>query len=373
MLCEEKMVQNNHEEEHYPGHKKTYRKERKRLSAKDRSKFKKTDREKYEKGLREELQKKLSKKELKRGRVLSITSQGALVDVDGNFFICSLRGLLKREKKGMKNLITVGDFVFIEEGEEGEGTIADIEPRKSRLSRRDSLSRRKEQLIAANIDQVLITMSVVSPPLKASLIERYIIATKKGNMNPVVIINKIDLLTPEHKDEKELLKECKKALKNEGIPVLPISVLTGVGLDALKDAMKGKASVFSGQSGTGKTSLINAVTGDSFAVGATVKKTKKGSHTTTSAHLIPLQFGGWCIDTPGIKSFGVWDLEPDEIRGYFTDIFSLGYHCKFPDCTHIHEKDCAVIQAVQEGKLSLFRYQAYKNLMETIEEEHKRR
>lgn len=366
----------HHEEEKFGGIREN-RKERKRLVAKDRSKFKKTDRKKYQEGIKHELQTKLQKKELLSGRVLSITSQGAVVDIDGRCLICSLRGVLKKEKTKAKNLVTVGDFVKVEEGGGQEGTIEDVEPRKSVLSRADSLSRRKEQLIAANIDQVLITMSVVSPLLKPPLIDRYIIATKKGNMDPVVIVNKIDLLRKEGSEESEnqliLLQMCREEYLKEGIPFIEVSASTGEGLDALREIMKDKASVFSGQSGTGKSSLINSVTGLNLAVSETVKKTNKGSHTTTTAQLIPLEFGGWCVDTPGIKSFGIWDLKPEELRNYFSEIEELGRQCKYLDCLHLHEKGCAVIEALEKEELPFLRYDSYRNLMETAIEMHKRR
>lgn len=366
----------DHDDENFGNYRKEYRKERKRLSTKDRSKFKKTDIKKYQKGIKQELQNKLLKKNLLQGRVLSITSQGVIVDIDGKYLNCSLRGLLKREKTQFKNLITVGDYVLIEEGEDKEGSIADVLPRKSILSRADSLSRRKEQLIAANIDQVLIIMSVLSPSLKPSLIDRYIIAAKKGNMDQIIIINKIDLLEKNNEEsvkEQELLERCQEAYLKEGIPFLLISAATGQGLDAVRAFMKGKASVFSGQSGTGKSSLINAITGLQLPVSEMVKKTKKGSHTTTCAQLIPLDFGGWCIDTPGIKSFGVWDLKPEELKKYFSEINQYGQNCKFLDCSHLHEKGCAVLEALENGELLPLRYDSYKSLMETVIEEHERR
>jgi ribosome biogenesis GTPase len=137
--------------------------------------------------------------------------------------------------------------------------------------------------------------------------------------------------------------------------------------------MQGKTSVFSGQSGVGKSSLINRMTGLDLRVGVTVDRTKKGSHTTSITQLIPLEFGGWCVDTPGIKSFGVWDLEKDEVEGYFPEIHDCGLNCKFPDCTHTHEEDCAVQQAVEEERISFIRFFSYQALMESVKEKHVRR
>ena len=345
---------------------------RKMITAKDRSKYKKTDRDKQDVHDKDAADK-MDRGNLLRGRILSIMSQGIVVQTsDGKSWDCLLRGILKKDKTQTKNLITVGDFVLFEKTSDTEGAIAYVEPRKSTLSRADNLLHRKEQLIAANIDQVLITASVVDPTLKPSLLDRYIIAARKGGMDPVIVINKIDLLA-DHEQEKFMYNEVLSAYALAGIPVISLSIKTGEGLDDLRNAMKDKVSVFSGQSGVGKTSLINLITGLDLRVGKTVERTKKGSHTTTSAQLIPLEFGGWCIDTPGIKSFGVWDLKREEIEGYFTEIHDIGVNCKYQDCSHMHEANCAVIEALEEGKISLIRYQSYYALIDSISQSHIKR
>jgi ribosome biogenesis GTPase len=354
------------------------RMERKLAISKDRSKYKKTDQAKYLQGLKDEQALKIAKQDWLKGRVLSIISRGIIVDYEGQKIVCVLKGLMKKDRTSAKNLVAVGDFVLFEKTGEGEGIIAHVLPRETILSRADNLSRRKEQLIAVNIDQVIITVSVVSPALKPPLIDRYIIAACKGGMKPVLLINKIDLFDTYDdevlvEDEQHLYQELLKAYGAIGIPVIAVSSETGAGMDQLRAIMSGKASVFSGQSGVGKSSLINSVTGLDLKVGETVERTQKGSHTTTSTQLIPLAFGGWCIDTPGIKSFGVWDLKADEIEGYFSEIHELGKMCKFPDCTHSHETDCAVIMALEEGNLSPVRFDSYQALMQSVAEGHRRR
>lgn len=363
------------EAEYFKDDRKIARMERKRAAAKDRSKFKKTDREKMQKSKEIHQNIKLAKEDLLRGRVLSITPQGFLVEHENTSYVCSLRGLLKKEKTQFKNLITVGDYVLFQKIEDNEGLIAHVEPRRSILSRADNLSRRQEQLIAANIDQVLITVSVVNPPLKPFLADRYIIACHKGNMEPIILINKIDLLEDPSasEDEKEMYELFLEGYKKTGIPVIPISVISGKGLNELREIMKNKASVFSGQSGVGKSSLINALIGTDLRVGKIVDKTKKGAHTTTTTQLIPLSFGGWVIDTPGIKSFGVWDLKKEEVEQYFSEIFETGHQCKFPDCTHTHESRCAVLEAVEKGTISPLRFASYQYLLDSISQEHLRR
>ncbi len=173
--------------------------------------------------------------------------------------------------------------------------------------------------------------------------------------------------------ERAVYEETLRAYAAAGVLVLPVSTVTGEGMEALKLAMRDKSSVFSGQSGVGKSSLINAMTGLQLRIGDIVEKTKKGTHTTTTAHLIPLEFGGWCIDTPGIKSFGIWDLKREEVEGYFPEIHEYGMECKFANCTHTHEEHCAVLQALEKGHLSPLRYESYQALRQSIGEEHVRR
>lgn len=363
------------EADYFKDDRKTSRMERKLASAKDRSKYKKTDRDKRQKNKELHQNIKLSKENLLKGRVLSITPQGFLVQHAEETFVCSIRGLLKKEKTQFKNLVTVGDFVLFQKNDNHEGLIAHVEPRHSTLSRADNLSRRQEQLIAANIDQVLITVSVVNPPLKPFLVDRYIIATRKGNMEPVIVVNKIDLLEKEGQDteERELYDQFLSAYKIADIPLIAVSTITGEGLESLVKIMKDKASVFSGQSGVGKSSLINAITQYDLKTGKVVDKTKKGAHTTTTAQLMPLEFGGWCIDTPGIKSFGLWDFKREEVEQNFSEIYERGHQCKFPDCSHTHESDCAVLTAVENGEISPLRFSSYQYLLEALSHEHLRR
>jgi ribosome biogenesis GTPase len=367
------------EEQYRISDRKAGKMERKLAKAKDRSKYKKTDQEKYLKSLQKDKELKLSKQKWLEGRVLSIIPQGMVVDREGERVTCVLKGLLKKEKTLAKNLVAVGDIVLFEKTGEGEGIIGHVQPRKSVLSRADNLSRKKEQLIAVNIDQVIITSSVLSPPLKCAIIDRYIIAARKGGMQPLIVINKVDLFNRQDEEsnllevEKQLYEEAVRAYSNAGIPLISVSTVDGRGIEDLKEAMRDKASVFSGQSGVGKSSLINTMTGLDLRVGEVVEKTRKGSHTTTTAHLLPLEFGGWCIDTPGIKSFGIWNLKREEIESFYPEIHSYGLMCKFSDCTHTNEDQCAVLDALEVGNLSFLRYDSYQALRESVSEEHVRR
>lgn len=368
------MSKNDHdyyEEELQRHEKRESRGDRKILRTKDRSKYKKTDKDQLLKALKpfEATEGTL------RGRVLSIT--GELIEVaseSGETLPCVLRGILKKDKQRIKNLITVGDFVHYVPYEGSEGLITDVEPRKTILSRADNLDQQKEHLIAANIDLVIITVSVVLPPLKTNIIDRYIIASDRGGMDYVVIVNKIDRLEePDQEVEQYMFEEATKAYEIAGVPFFGVSATTGEGMDRLKELMKGRASVFSGQSGVGKSSLINTLTGSNLLTREGVQRTRKGSHTTTKAQLLPLEGGGWIVDTPGIRSFGLWELNRSEVAAYFDEIIRYAPECGFANCTHTHEENCAVIAAVEEEKIHPFRYQSYCAILEQLDAEHFRR
>ena len=338
---------------------------RKRAQRTDRSGKKKSDEKKRE------ARKKKAPEHLPRGRVLAMLGSQTAVNHQGERVMCVIRGSLKEGAKRLKTLLAVGDFVRFEETTEGEGVIVAIEERTSVLSRSDPLSRRKAHLIAANIDLVLITASVVTPPLKPPLVDRYLIATRKGKMQPVIVVNKIDLL--EGGKEQELFESFLKTYRDIGYAVLPLSAVTGEGMEALRQVMEGKASVFSGQSGVGKSSLINTICGLNLPTREVVARTRKGAHTTTRAQLIPLGHETFCIDTPGIKSFGVWELTSEELLSHFPEIDEKGSECRFQNCSHTHEPDCAVLKALEASELSVLRYQSYLTLLGELKTPHRRR
>lgn len=343
------------EEDFHAKDRKQFRKERKIAQQSDRSKYKKTD----------QVEKKPEELDLslRRGRVVAISGEGIWVDSEDVRFLCSLKGLLKKEKLQMKNLIAVGDFVRFSPSAEKEGSIIQIEERYSTLARRD-ISGRKEQLIAVNIDQAIIAISVVNPPLKPALIDRYLIAAEKGNIHPIIVVNKIDLLEEATVEEHLRYQEFLTVYEALGFPILSISTLKQIGLEALRSLLKDKISVFSGQSGVGKSSLINACYGLTLKIGELAQKTSKGSHTTTTAELIPLPGGGYCVDTPGIRSFGIWNLKKDEVIEHFHDIASFADSCKYGDCIHLSEPGCAVLKALEEHKIAPLRYESYRTLID---------
>lgn len=342
------MKEFDHEEDFHSKDRKEWRKERKKRSATDRSQYKKTDKVK-------QIQDPVP--DLPRGRVIAITKEGIWVDAYGKQFLATLKGLLKKEKKESKNLIAVGDFVRYTP----EKAITYIEARYSFLSRTD-ISGKKEQLIAVNIDQAVIAVSVVNPPLKPALVDRYLIAAQKGNIRPIIVVNKIDLLQDTNKDTEALYRDFLACYEKLGLPILSISAQKIIGLEALRALLKDKASVFSGQSGVGKSSLLNACFGLDLKTGGLAHKTAKGTHTTTMAELLPLPTGGYCVDTPGIRSFGLWKLTKDDVTAHFQDLAQ--YSCKFPDCAHINEPECGTLAALKEGKISPLRYESYRTLLD---------
>lgn len=313
------------------------------------------------------------------GRVIKIASSGYEVFYEGITYLCSLKGRLKKVAQQQKNLIVVGDKVRFEIREDNEGVIDGNSERSSLLSRSDNLNQRKQHIIAANIDQVLITCSVVDPLLKPHLIDRYIIAALKGGLAPVIIFNKMDLLEnldyprEEREIEEKVFKECFEVYQKLSYPVLALNKDEPETKEKLIQVLNGKSSVFSGQSGVGKTSLINLISGLSLKTKDTVRRTKKGSHTTTTPSLIPLDNEGFVIDTPGIKSFAIWNLEPQEVLEFYPDFEEFAKKCHYPNCRHLAEPNCHVKRAVTLGTLSQIRYDSYKQIINSLETEHQRR
>lgn len=361
-----------HDEEDYFSLKKEGRQARKFAQKRDRSKYKKTDQDRRQDAPT------ILPSNLKKGLIIRIRPQQFFVSSDDQMFVCSLRGALKKETSKQKNLVIIGDWVWFEP-KGHTGVIYSIEPRTSVLSRADHLSQQKQHLIAANVDQVFITISVIDPPLRPPIIDRYLIAAKKGGLTPIIVCNKIDLLdSPDYDEDERLiarqaLYECEEIYRSIGYPFLLVSAKTDVGIDELRKRMTGHISVFSGQSGSGKSSVINSATGLDLKVGKTVSRTRKGAHTTSSAELFDLSFGGKLIDTPGIKSFGVWDLQEEDLRSYFVEIDQAGHACKFPNCRHMSEPGCAIPEALEAGTISGIRYQSYLSLAEELKQEHLRR
>jgi ribosome biogenesis GTPase len=289
------------------------------------------------------------------GRVFRVHGLISIVQTDdGRQFRCSVRRLLKTLATEDRSVVACGDRVRILPGRNDEGVIERVEPRYGLLTR---ASRGRQQVLVANVDQVVIVVSLVEPELKPHLIDRYLASAEQGRIAPVVCLNKADLVDPaDYQPMVGLYSQL-------GIPVLLTSAVDGRSIDRLRRILVARQTVFSGQSGVGKSSLLNAVQpGLSLRV-------QKGKHTTTTAELIHLESGGWVVDTPGIRQFGLWDLMPEEMEGFFPEYRAFVGLCGYPDCTHTHEDRCAIKDAAVRGLISESRYLSYLGMFSSQTED----
>jgi ribosome biogenesis GTPase len=291
------------------------------------------------------------------GRVTRIHGLESIVETeDGKAYRCGVRRILKTLAIDGRNVVAVGDRVWFRPGGDAQGVIEKVDARSGVVTR---AYRHREQVIVANIDQILIVSAFEQPSLKLPLIDRYLISAEKGGVRPLIVLNKADLVD---------LAEYQWVLglySQLGYEVVPTSVADGRGLDRLRVALRSGTTAFSGQSGVGKSSLLNAIQpGLNLRVGEVSDWTFKGKHTTTNAELIRLGLGGYVIDTPGLRQFELWGVEPFELEGYFIEFRPYAPLCRFPDCSHTHERDCAVKDAVHFGQIHDGRYESYLKLYE---------
>ncbi len=286
---------------------------------------------------------------------------------DGRLIVCQIPGRLKQEKQDTA-LVAAGDRVAIRINEDGSGLIESVAERKSVLSRarpapdKRSILSDQEQVLVANPDQVILVFSIRQPRPSLRKLDRYLVVTEMNELPAVICVNKVDLVDLVQAQETFALYE------QIGYTVFYTSAKTGLGIDTLRDQLQGKISVLTGSSGVGKSSLLNAIQPD---LGLRVREvsgaTEKGLHTTRHVELVPLDIGGYVADTPGIRGLALFDIEPDELDGYFREIAPLVADCQFSDCTHRHEPRCAVRTAVTDGRVSAERYDSYLRLREEHE------
>ncbi len=286
------------------------------------------------------------------GRVLRVHGLQSVVETeDGRQYRCGVRRVLRTLSIDERNVVSAGDRVWFLPTPNDEGVIERVEPRHGLLTR---ASRGREHILVANVDQVVIVMALVEPDLKQHLIDRYLASAEQGGIAPIICLNKADLVHPEP-FQPLIGLYCQL-----GIPAFLTSAQSGQGVLRLRELLKDRQTVFAGQSGVGKSSLLNVIQpGLGLRVREVSEVNQKGKHTTTTASLIKLELGGWVVDTPGIRQFELWDMIPEEVEGFFPEMRPFVHLCAFPDCTHTHEERCAIKRAVDRRQISLARYTSY--------------
>ncbi|WP_440594204.1 ribosome small subunit-dependent GTPase A [Schlesneria sp.] len=297
-----------------------------------------------------------------RGRVISaIGSTQCTVQVDegqegsGTRFECTVRRVVRTVARNARNAVVTGDRVLFLPGKNQCGVIERVEPRQGIIARGHQY---KQHILVANVSQVAIISSADEPPLKPALIDRFVVSAAKGEVRAIIVINKCDLV--DVADLQPMIGHYAQV----GYTVVAASVPSGLGIAWLRRLLKHQQTVFTGQSGVGKSSLLNAIQpGLSMKTGDISRVTQKGRHTTRFAQLQELSFGGWVVDTPGIRQLELWDVHPGEMEGYFIEFRPFVPSCKFPDCLHLVEEGCAVREAVKQDLISQIRYESYIRLV----------
>ncbi|WP_020402173.1 ribosome small subunit-dependent GTPase A [Gracilimonas tropica] len=302
---------------------------------------------------------------MKKGRVIQSTGSWYHVETDGEIIESRLPGRFRLDEKEVTNPLAVGDWVDLSMNEDGTGTIESIHDRQNYITREATHGKKGQQILVSNLDQACVVQSIKKPRLKEGFIDRFLVTCEAYEVKPVIIVNKMDLAKSGGIEFAEELKELYTSL---GYEFLSTSLKDEQSLEKLKELLKDKTSAFIGPSGVGKTSLINAIDpGYDFKVGEISDFSNKGKHTTTFARLIPLSFGGYIADTPGIREFGLVNIEPWELSLFFPEMLEPRKHCKFSNCTHNHEPKCGVAEAFESGDIAASRYNSYLNMLESLD------
>jgi ribosome biogenesis GTPase / thiamine phosphate phosphatase len=292
----------------------------------------------------------------RRGRVLRVHGLTSTVQSDdGELHRCATRRLLKTLSTDQRHVVAAGDLVYFRSAGGGQGIIERVEPRHGVLAR---ASRGRQHILVTNVDQLVIVASAAEPYLKPNLIDRFLVSAHQSGLRPLVVINKIDLVDPAD------LQPLVGVYSQMGYVVMLVSVKTGQGIERLRRELAGRSSAVAGQSGVGKSSLLNGIDpAFNLRVGEVSSENQKGKHTTTTAQLWPLSSGGYVVDTPGIRQFQLWDVVAEEVEGGYRDLRPFANGCRFPNCSHVHESQCAVKDAVADGRLDARRYESYCHLV----------
>ncbi len=303
---------------------------------------------------------------MKSGLVIKNTGSWYIVKInDGKEIKCKIKGNFRLKGIRTTNPVAVGDIVSLSDtAPDGTAFITAIEQRKNYIIRRASNLSKEAHIIAANVDTAFLIVTLAHPVTSTTFIDRFLATAEAYRIPAVIVINKIDLLTEE--EDKELLDAVKHLYKIIGYEVIEASALSREGIDRLREMLKGKITLFSGNSGVGKSSIINALIPGLELRTAEISSTHDtGMHTTTFSEMFPLEDGsGYIIDTPGVKGFGTIDFNKYEVAHFFPEIFETSRDCRYGDCTHTHEPGCAVIEALNDNRISQSRYNSYLSILE---------
>ena len=302
------------------------------------------------------------------GLVIKNTGSWYLVRTDeGRDVECKVKGTFRLKGIRSTNPVAVGDRVRICANPGGTAFITDIEERKNYIIRRSSNLSKQSHILAANLDQCMLVATVNYPETSTTFIDRFLATAEAYRIPTLILFNKIDLYD---EDDTRYLDGLVHLYTTIGYPCIKVSALDGRGLDEVKDKLRGAITLFSGNSGVGKSTLLNALLpGTDARTGEISQAHNKGMHTTTFSEMYPVdQAGGYLIDTPGIKGFGTFDMEVEEIGHYFPEIFEASAECKYGNCTHRQEPGCAVLRAVEEHRISQSRYASYLSMLDDKEE-----
>ncbi|HOY95722.1 MAG TPA: ribosome small subunit-dependent GTPase A [Catalimonadaceae bacterium] len=283
---------------------------------------------------------------------------------DGIFYDCRLKGKLKLSKTGATNPVAVGDRVVLEleDGQAGQGVISEIRDRDNYIIRKSVHKTGQAHILASNIDQLVVIASLTLPRTSLGFIDRLLVSAESYGIPARVVFNKVDLLSEEEKEYVGILAGMYTSI---GYPALITSMVDDLNIGEFNQLLSGKTSLLSGHSGVGKSTLVNTIAPDLRLSTQEISLfANKGKHTTTYAEMFRLDENTLIIDTPGIKELGLMEMEEDQLSHYFPEMRSYSQHCKFYNCTHRHEPGCAVLQALDEGKLPLTRYDSYLSMVE---------
>ena len=285
---------------------------------------------------------------------------------DGQLFDCKVKGNFRLKGIRSTNPVAVGDRVTIVTNQENTAFITDIEDRRNYIIRKSINLSKQSHIIAANVDQALLVVTVNYPQTSTTFIDRFLASAEAYRIPVILVFNKTDLLDA---DEVRYQQMMASLYETVGYQCLQISAETGEGIDLLKQLLPDKITLLSGNSGVGKSTLINRlVPGINLRTSEISDAHNTGLHTTTFSEMIHLEGGGWLIDTPGIKGFGTFDMEPEELTSYFKEIFRFSQDCRFSNCTHTHEPGCAVLKALEDHFIAPSRYQSYLSMLNDKEE-----